>query len=120
VASRRCAGSRRWRRLTTSRWPRTVRSGRSRWRPASSWRFATPNFLIQEQSVGLHYHQGGELLDYLVDPAPFRFVAGHAERTDRPGLGIEIDEKAVIRLAEVGHRWRNPVWRRPDGSFTEW
>jgi galactonate dehydratase len=82
--------------------------------------FATPNFLIQEQSVGLHYHQGGDLLDYLVDPAPFRFVAGHAERTELPGLGIEIDEKAVLRMAEVGHRWRNPVWRRPDGSFTEW
>ena len=20
----------------------------------------------------------------------------------------------------VGHRWRNPVWRHPDGSFAEW
>ncbi|WP_317794140.1 galactonate dehydratase [Actinoplanes sichuanensis] len=82
--------------------------------------FAIPNFLIQEQSVGIHYHQGGELLDYLIDPGPFRFVGGHAERTDRPGLGIEIDEEAVIRMAAIGHRWRNPVWRRADGSFTEW
>ncbi|MBB2947301.1 galactonate dehydratase [Actinoplanes lutulentus] len=82
--------------------------------------FAIPNFLIQEQSVGIHYNQGGELLDYLIDPAPFRFVNGHAERTESPGLGIEVDEEAVIRMAAIGHRWRNPVWRRPDGSFTEW
>ena len=29
--------------------------------------FATPNFLIQEQSIGIHYNQGAEVLDYLVD-----------------------------------------------------
>ena len=24
------------------------------------------------------------------------------------------------RAAEIGHRWRNPVWHGPDGSFREW
>lgn len=82
--------------------------------------FATPNFLIQEHSIGIHYHQGSELLDYLVEPAVFRFVNGHAAMPAGPGLGIEIDEPAVLRAAQIGHRWRNPVWRGPDGSFREW
>ncbi|WP_263985622.1 hypothetical protein [Streptomyces sp. NK15101] len=37
-----------------------------------------------------------------------------------PGLGIEVDAKAVGRAAEVGHRWRNPARRRDDGSPAEW
>ncbi|MFD4658292.1 galactonate dehydratase [Kitasatospora sp. NPDC058444] len=82
--------------------------------------FATPNFLIQEQSLGIHYNRGNDLLDYLLDPTPFRFTDGHAARPTGPGLGIEIDENAVRRAAETGHRWRNPVWRHDDGSFAEW
>jgi galactonate dehydratase len=82
--------------------------------------FAIPNFLIQEQSMGIHYNVGNDLLDYLIDPAPFRFVDGIAPRPTGPGLGIEIDEAAVRRADQIGHRWRNPVWTRPDGSFTEW
>ncbi|MFF5920339.1 hypothetical protein ACFY8C_18650 [Streptomyces flavochromogenes] len=36
-----------------------------------------------------------------------------------PGPGREGDAKAVER-AEVGHRRRNPAWRRDDGSLAEW
>ncbi len=82
--------------------------------------FATPNFLIQEQSVGIHYNAGNDLLDYLLDTTPFQFVDGHAILPSAPGLGISIDERAVQRADEVGHRWRNPVWRAADGSFREW
>jgi galactonate dehydratase len=82
--------------------------------------FATPNFLIEEQSLAIHYNQGNDLLDYLVDPSVFRFADGYAAQPTAPGLGIEIDEDAVRRAAEIGHRWRNPVWRGPDGSFREW
>ncbi|MEU1748068.1 galactonate dehydratase [Micromonospora arida] len=82
--------------------------------------FATPNFLIQEQSIGIHYNAGSELLDYLVDPEPFRFVDGHIARLDRPGLGITVDEVAVRKAAQTPHSWRNPVWQHADGSFAEW
>ncbi|WP_020667251.1 galactonate dehydratase [Amycolatopsis nigrescens] len=83
--------------------------------------FATPNFLIQEQSLGMHYHGGGtELVHYLADPGPFEFFDGHLRRPTGHGLGIEIDEKAVRAAAETGHRWRNPVWRHEDGSLAEW
>jgi galactonate dehydratase len=82
--------------------------------------FATPNFLIQEQSGGLHYNSGSELFDYVVDPTPFRFVDGHADRPLGPGLGVTIDEQAVRRADQSGHAWRNPLWRHADGSFAEW
>ena len=82
--------------------------------------FATPNFLIQEQSIGIHYNQGAEVLDYLVDTTPLRFVDGHVERLTGPGLGIEIDEQVVRAADKRGHAWRGPVWRHPDGSFAEW
>ncbi|MCM4077562.1 galactonate dehydratase [Paractinoplanes hotanensis] len=83
--------------------------------------FATPNFLIQEQSMGIHYHSAeADLLSYVADPAPLQIVDGHIARWDRPGLGITIDEAAVRRADAAGHAWRNPVWRHEDGSFAEW
>jgi galactonate dehydratase len=82
--------------------------------------FATPNFLIQEQSIGIHYNAGCDVLDYLVDPAVFRFEDGHVARPMAPGLGIEVDEAAVRDAAERGHQWRSPVWRHGDGAFAEW
>ncbi len=82
--------------------------------------FATPNFLIQEQSLGIHYNLDSDLLDYLVDTEVFRIQDGHVARPTGVGLGVSIDEGAVRRAAANPHRWRNPVWRLPDGSFTEW
>lgn len=82
--------------------------------------FATPNFLIQEQSLGIHYNAGADLLEYLAEPSVFEFVDGCAALPPGPGLGIEVDEAAVRRADRSGHAWRNPVWRHEDGSFTEW
>lgn len=81
---------------------------------------ATPNFLIQEQSIGIHYNTDAELLDYVLDRAPFAFPHGSIQRWEKPGLGVEIDEKAVRAADARGHRWRPPVWRHDDGSFAEW
>ena len=82
--------------------------------------FATPNFLIQEQSLGIEYGGGSELLDYLVDPQVFTFVDGHIERPTGPGLGIDVNEDVVREAAANPHRWRSPVFRHQDGSFAEW
>ncbi|MGW4482324.1 galactonate dehydratase [Amycolatopsis sp. NPDC004368] len=82
--------------------------------------FATPNFLIQEQSLGMHYHQGLEPLSYLTGSGLFRFTDGYAARPTGPGLGIEVDEAAVRRADEKGHSWRSPVWRLDDGGLAEW
>ncbi|MFE9689462.1 galactonate dehydratase [Micromonospora sp. NPDC005806] len=82
--------------------------------------FATPNYLIQEQSIGIHYNLGAEVLDYCLDKKPLTFVDGYVERLTGPGLGIEIDEHAVRAADKRGHAWRSPMWRHRDGSYAEW
>lgn len=82
--------------------------------------FATVNCYIQEQSLGIHYNQGNDLMDYLADPAVLAYQDGYVARTDKPGLGIEIDEALVREKAGQGHDWKNPVWRNADGSVAEW
>lgn len=82
--------------------------------------FATPNYLIQEQSIGIHYNKDAEVLDYLVDTKPLQFVDGHIERLVGDGLGIDVDERAVRAADKRGHAWRGPIWRHSDGSFAEW
>jgi galactonate dehydratase len=82
--------------------------------------FTTPNFLIQEQSIGIHYNAGAEVLDWVLDRDPFRFVDGHVALPPGPGLGVEIDEAAVREADRAGHSWRNPIWRDETGAFTEW
>jgi galactonate dehydratase len=82
--------------------------------------FATPNLLIQEQSLSIHYNIGGDLYDFLTDASALAFRGGYVERTDAPGLGIEIDEDAVRAADAVARPWRTPVWRHDDGSFAEW
>ena len=78
------------------------------------------NAFIQEQSLGIHYNKTNDLLDYLKDPSVFAYREGYVAIPQGPGLGIEINEEAVERMARTGHRWRNPIWRHADGSFAEW
>lgn len=78
------------------------------------------NAFIQEQSLGIHYNQGNDLLDYLADRDVFAYRDGFVPLPPGPGLGITIDEDAVREAAKRGHRWRNPVWRREDGTIAEW
>jgi galactonate dehydratase len=80
----------------------------------------TPNAIIQEQSLGIHYNQGSDLLDYLLDPKVFAYKDGYVSIPQGPGLGIEINEERVKQAAEEGHDWKNPVWRNADGSVAEW
>lgn len=82
--------------------------------------FAVPNLLIQEQSLGIHYNRGADLLDYVVDPEVFSFRDGYVHRTTHPGLGVDIDEAAVRKADAISVPWRTPVWRHPDGAFAEW
>ncbi|MDN4524449.1 galactonate dehydratase [Fictibacillus fluitans] len=78
------------------------------------------NAFIQEQSLGIHYNEGSDILDYIVDRTVFHYEEGYVKIPDGPGLGIEINENHVRKMAEEGHSWRNPVWRHKDGSIAEW
>ena len=80
----------------------------------------TPNVFIQEQSLGIHYNRGGDLLDYLKDPKVFTYENGFVKIPEGSGLGIEVNEEKVREMAQKGHNWKNPVWRNEDGTVAEW
>lgn len=78
------------------------------------------NAFIQEQSLGIHYNKGTDLLDYLIENDVFKYEKGYVKIPHGPGLGIEINESHVRKMAETGHNWKNPVWRHTDDSVAEW
>ena len=78
------------------------------------------NAFIQEQSLGIHYNQGSDLMDYLEDRSVFSYEGGFVNIPAGPGLGIQVDEAQVRKMAEVGHNWKNPLWTHADGSAAEW
>jgi galactonate dehydratase len=81
----------------------------------------TPNHAIQEISLGIHYNTGGhDLLNFCTNKEALTPVGGYLPVPEKPGLGVDIDEAAVREADKDRHRWRNPIWRTPDGSFAEW
>jgi len=82
--------------------------------------FVSHNAVLQEQSMGIHYNQGAELLDFVKNKDDFRIENGFINPLRKPGLGVEIDEERVIEASKNAPDWRNPVWRHADGSVAEW
>ncbi|WHX99016.1 galactonate dehydratase [Neobacillus sp. DY30] len=80
----------------------------------------SPNAFIQEQSLGIHYNQGNDILDYILNPQTFEYQDGFVSLPKGPGLGVEVNEEKVREAAKVGHDWKNPVWRNEDGTVAEW
>jgi galactonate dehydratase len=78
------------------------------------------NVFIQEQSLGIHYNKGNDLLDYIADPTVFDYNDGSVLLPKGSGLGVTVNEEFLRRQAEVGHNWKNPVWRHKDGTIAEW
>lgn len=82
---------------------------------------ATPNFVIQEMSLGIHYNGPSEDLATLMrNPDIFAVSEGTVAIPAGPGLGVDIDEDAVRAMAREPHRWRNPAWRGTNGELLEW
>ncbi|WP_396600594.1 galactonate dehydratase [Algibacter sp. R77976] len=82
--------------------------------------FTSINAFIQESSLGIHYNEGYELLDYMENPEIFDIEDGYISLLKEPGLGIRIDEDKLRDAQKIGHKWSNPVWRNNDGSIAEW
>lgn len=82
--------------------------------------FTSINAFIQESSLGIHYNEGYELLDYMENPEVFDLKEGYISLLKEPGLGIRIDEKKLREAQKIGHKWSNPIWRNNDGSIAEW
>ncbi len=82
--------------------------------------FVSHNAVFQEQSMGIHYNKGAELLDFVKNKEDFNMEGGFFKPLMKPGLGVEIDEARVIELSKNAPDWRNPLWRYEDGSVAEW
>ena len=82
--------------------------------------FVSYNAMLQEQSMGIHYNKGAELLDYVVNKDDFKVSEGFFAPLTKPGLGVEIDEARLIEASRGAVDWHNPLWRHLDGSVAEW
>ena len=82
--------------------------------------FVSRNAVLQEQSMGIHYNQGAELMDYVLNKEDFQFHDGYMLPPTKPGLGVEVNEELVIERSKIALDWRNPVWRHADGAVAEW
>jgi galactonate dehydratase len=80
----------------------------------------TPNMFIQEQSLGIHYNQGFDLLDFVKNKEIFQYKDSFVGLPKKPGLGIEMDEDKIKDVAQQGLVWTNPAWENYDGTIAEW
>lgn len=78
------------------------------------------NAVLQEFASGIHYNADVGHGDYVIGGKGPVVEDGYLPIPEGPGLGVEIDEEAVIARAAEGHDWRAPVWRQADGSIAEW
>lgn len=80
----------------------------------------TPNVFIQEQSLGIHYNQGFDLLDFVKNKEIFQYKDSYVQLPKGPGLGIDMDEDKIKEVAQEGLVWSNPAWKNYDGTIAEW
>jgi galactonate dehydratase len=80
----------------------------------------SPNVFIQEQSLGIHYNKGFDLLDFVENKEIFQYQDGFIGLPDKPGLGLIIDEEKVKEVSMEGLYWSNPNWKHYDGTKAEW
>lgn len=80
----------------------------------------TPNVFIQEQSLGIHYNQGFDLLDFIKNKDIFAYEDGYVQLPTKPGLGLDMDIDKIEEISAEGLRWTNPSWKNYDGTIAEW
>lgn len=82
---------------------------------------ATPNAVFQEQSISVHNpSEENAQMNFLKNRGVFAFTDGFVQVPKGPGLGIEVDEAAVVAADKQRQNWKNPLWRTYDGTPIEW
>jgi len=67
---------------------------------------------------GSYYLAGGGAAHL---PKSFDLRDGKLWPNEPPGLGVEFDAQAFPKVSEITERTQPiPIYRRPDGSFTNW
>ncbi|KAK1081557.1 hypothetical protein LTR33_004579 [Friedmanniomyces endolithicus] len=76
-----------------------------------------------EMSLGMHYNVlAGEydINSYITNPEVFDVKDGFVEKLTGPGLGIEINEELVRKVAETTEPWPLMGFVGKDGAYREW
>ncbi|KAL1620654.1 hypothetical protein SLS54_006010 [Diplodia seriata] len=76
-----------------------------------------------EMSQGIHYNtEAGDfdIHSYVTDASVFTVKDGYVDALTGPGLGIEINEELVRKVAQTSTPWPNGEFYGPDGSIREW
>ncbi|PUU80476.1 enolase C-terminal domain-like protein [Tuber borchii] len=88
---------------------------------------SSPNFVIQEMSLGIHYNKmtppgAGtyDLNSYVKDTTVFEVNGGYVKAPTGVGIGIEVDETEVRRVSKDCKAWRCLEFHGPDGAVREW
>lgn len=80
----------------------------------------TPNVFIQEQSLGIHYNKGFDLLDFVENQEIFHYKDGFVNIPTESGLGIKLNEELIEEVSKEKLNWTNPSWKHYDGTIAEW
>ncbi len=78
-------------------------------RPADVAQNATDAVARGFTALKMNGAEAMQIVDDLVDRSVFGYKDGSVAIPQGPGLGVQIDAAAVIRAADTGHRWRNPL-----------
>lgn len=82
--------------------------------------FVVQNAVLQEQSMGIHYNKGADLLDYVKNPQDFMITNSYIKPLAKLGLGVDINREKLIEESKNPQNWYPPIWTHDDGSFAEW
>ncbi|MCI5839913.1 MAG: galactonate dehydratase, partial [Peptoniphilaceae bacterium] len=80
----------------------------------------TPNVFIQEQSLGIHYNKGFDLLDFVENKEIFQYDEGFVKIPQEPGLGVKLNEEMIDEVSKEKINRENPSWKNYDGTIAEW
>ena len=80
---------------------------------------AMPNFLVQEVCSGVEVGPKEKIWQEWLGFPAMRMVDGHFPLPEKPGLGIELSEKALGKYPFLGTR-SMPQLYHEDGSVAEW
>ncbi|KAF8543981.1 enolase C-terminal domain-like protein [Trichophaea hybrida] len=88
---------------------------------------SSPNFVIQEMSLGIHYNKmtppgAGtfDLCSYLKNPSVFDVSEGFVKCPTGTGIGIEVDEEMIRKVSKDCKAWRCLEFFGPGGEVREW
>lgn len=63
--------------------------------------FVSYNAVLQEQSMGIHYNKGAELLDFVKNKEDFSMVGGFFKPLTKPGLGVKSTKPKLLSSVKM-------------------